>query len=1241
MSCSHTRRSILLFLLVGTLAAFCGPSVSAQSGKTSVRGTVLDQDGRTISGANVKLISPEKGLVRTASTNDGGNFAFPSIPPGTYRMEVSTSGFKTFVQNEVRALVDTSVNVSVVMEAGNINEVVTVKDNTAESLLNRQDASLGNVFVAQQVTQLPTEARDVINLLTLQPGVTRFGYVAGVRSDQANLTLDGVDINNPITNNIFNPNLRLNAEAIEEFRVTTANANANQGRSSGAQISLVTKSGTNQFRGALFLTGRRTGWTANNFFNNRDGVERPKLDRNVFGGAVGGPIWKDRAFFFYSYEGERTTDGETVVRVVPLPTLGQGIVVYRNAQGQLASLNCSQLAAAFTNTNGCNPAALAIFAGAASRYAANSFDMGDSTVATRLNTGGYRFNADHRIKKNSQVLRLDLNLNAKQQGFFRVNYIDDIETISPQFPDTPQPSTWSHPRGFVVGHNWAIGNSLFNNFRIGLTRKANSNLGDSDANAIDFTLVYSPRLPQRTLSAVDSLVNVTDDLTWVWRSHTFQFGTNIRLLRSRPSSLGNSFDTATVNSALNVGRGESITARLNSPNFDYGIPDDQFTNVQRTVAAVVGRYARYTASFTYFRNGQLQPSGTAREREFKSEAYDFYLQDIWKLSPTVTITAGLAYDVSRPVYEAGGYEVKPNIGLSEYFARRTAGAANGTPYNQPLVFDLAGTANGRSPLYRWDRNNFQPRFAAAWSPNFAVGFWGRLFGRNSESVIRGGFAVTNDYLTPALVAQYDAKNIAGFTAASETPFAPYDLVGANPGPPFTGFDQNIRTLPNLPLPAGTLTFPLQPANQGSPQGKEGGFDESLISPINYNWNLTYERTLPRGLLISISYLGHSARNLLQSRDAAAVANFVDPQSGMDWSTAATQLEILRQRGTPAAQVGQIPYFANLFPATLSATLGCNPSYNQTQAVFSLVSRSTGNCGTKLDWTSVQRRLSLLSSRFPGEHIFYQPQFGSYAAWSSVGRSDYHGLTITVRQRLGTRLTADLNYSYSRSLDDGSGLQVSSVLSSAGFTINPLRPEDMYAASDFDMRHILNANAILTLPVGKGEPIWGNVSNFANVFLGGWQLTGIFRYNSGLPISAPRETGWTTNVTIQSYATRTTDIQTCPTRGGGLFGCNTKQAFRSFRNAYPGETGERNVFRLPGFWVLDMGLGKTFDLPKEGHKLQFRWEIFNLTNTQSMGGVATYVVGPDPQNDPVPPNWSKFTSIQGSPRSMQFVLRYTF
>ncbi len=1235
--CLKNKPFLILFALL--LSAFFSITVFAQSGTTSVNGTIFDQQRQIISGATVTLSNTERGFSRTATTNENGRFSFPTIQPDVYRLEVERNGFKKFEQNEIRAVVDTLTEISVVLEVGNINETVTVKSDSIGNLRNTQDASVGNPFNSTQVTQLPTEARDVINLLTLQPGVTRFGYVAGGRSDQANISLDGVDVNDPIFNSIFSPNLRLNAEAIEEFRVTTVNVNASQGRSSGAQISLVTKSGTNNLRGAIFLTGRRTAWTANGFFNNKAGLPRPKLDKNVFGGAIGGAIIKKRIFFFYSYESERTTQGETVLRVVPLPNLGQGIIRFRNTNGQISTLNCSQITTVFSATNGCNPLALAVFTNVVARYPANSSETGDG-----LNTAGFRFNADNKVKNNSHVLRLDFNLSAKQQAFFRFNYISDTGTSAPLFPDTPLPFFWNHPTGFVAGHNWTISKNVFNNFRYGLTRHAFSSIGDSSDNAISFTNVFSPNLFQRTNSAIDSVNNLTDDISWIQRNHTFQFGTNIRLIRSRLSSFDRAYDSAATNPASFAGGGNSITSPLNSylqNAFGYQIQNENLGGVQNALAAIVGRFSTYNAALTYLRDGSLQPLGTPRKRDFRSQEYDFYAQDIWKIRRNLTATFGLRYGLSRPVYEANGYEVKPNINLSDYFRLRLSGAANGTPFNEPIVLDYSGRANGRTSLYKLDKNNFQPRIALAWSPNFGKSRLGWLFGRNNESVIRGGFSVTNDYLATIIAGRFDSQNTLGFTSNAQVRNLTYQ--SANLAPSFNGFNQTIRNLPSLQIPVGNLTFPRQAAIQNNPTAVEGSLDENLSAPNHYIWGLTYERTLPKGLLVSVSYLGRRARNLLQPRDAAAIANFVDTQSGTDWNTATTQLEILRQQGTPVSQISQIPYFVNLFPSNLSALLGCSPNYNQTQAVYSLVFRGAGGCGNGADWTNVQRNLSLRSSRFSGQHIFFQPQYATYRAWSSIGKSDYQGLTFSLRQRLGTRLTLDFNYTFSKSSDDGSGLQTA-LNNPASSIINPFRQRDNYAASDFDIRHIVNADFIFKLPIGRGEPIFGGINKLTNLVIGGWQLTGIFRYNSGLPVSAPTDNGNVTNASIKSYTTRTSNVKTCPTRGGSLFGCNTLEAYRSFRNAYPGETGERNIFRLPGYSVIDLGFGKTFDLPWENHKLQFRWEVFNVINTQSMSGIipSDYTVGLDPNNAAsTPANFANFTAIQGQPRIMQFVLRYSF
>ena len=548
------------------LLSFFAVAVLAQQGTSTVRGTVADPQGNVVSGATVTLTNLGTGATRTVQTSDEGIYVFDFVSVGDYKVEVEASGFKKVAVTDIHALVAKSTTVDVKLEVGIATETVTVAAGSAEVLVNRDDATLGNNFVSRQITQLPLEARNVANLLSLQPGATRDGFVAGARADQSNITLDGVDINEAETNQIANPNtdpadstnalnllperstvLRLNAEAVEEFRVTTANANANQGRSGGAQVALVTKSGTNEWHGALFEFYRTKKFSANNFFNNASGIEKPALIRHTFGGALGGPIINDRAFFFYSFEGDRITRSQPieVPRNVPLASLGNGEVKYIGcppgtdpdvcgAPGgvtpTLQTLTTAQLNSIFP-TVGINPVAVAVLKDAAAKYPANDFTTGDG-----LNSAGFRFNTPLPAERNSHVAKFDFNLTSKQTAFVRGNVIYDLISQERQFPDTPAPTIWSHPLGIAAGHTWTLSNSVVNNFRYGFTREAFSQQGDSAENAISFRFIFSPRRFERTLTRITPVQNFTDDVSWVKGNHSFGFGTNIRLVRNRRDS---------------------------------------------------------------------------------------------------------------------------------------------------------------------------------------------------------------------------------------------------------------------------------------------------------------------------------------------------------------------------------------------------------------------------------------------------------------------------------------------------------------------------------------------------------------------------------------------------------------------------------------------------------------------------------------------------------------------------------
>src|SRR5271165_165911 len=331
--------------LVAFLLA-CSALLSAQTATTSLRGTVSDSKGAVVAGAAVTLTNPATGFARSAKTDNQGIYQFLEIPPAKYDLAVDAPGFATTKQSGLELQVATPATLNVNMQVA--GGTVTVEVSSTAPLVNTQDATLGHAFGADQIADLPFEGRDPAGILSLQTGVvftgnsthissqadSRSGTVNGARSDQTNITLDGVDDNDQLLGTAFSGAIRAPLDSLEELKVTTSNSDADTGRSSGGQVSEVTKSGTNHFHGSLYAYNRPTFTTANDWFNKAAQIQAsepntaPFLLRNTFGANVGGPIIKDRLFFFAAYEGQRKREDLQVTRVVPSMGLRTGNISY-------------------------------------------------------------------------------------------------------------------------------------------------------------------------------------------------------------------------------------------------------------------------------------------------------------------------------------------------------------------------------------------------------------------------------------------------------------------------------------------------------------------------------------------------------------------------------------------------------------------------------------------------------------------------------------------------------------------------------------------------------------------------------------------------------------------------------------------------------------------------------------------------------------------------------------------------
>ena len=1261
-----------LVLILFAVTAF------AQSGGTTVRGVIKDPQGNLVSGATVTITDPSKNFTRTQQTNQDGAYVITAVPPGTYNLEVKAPGFKTASASGLVALVDTPTVRDVQLEIGAVSETVDVTA-AAEAAINTSDATMGNSFERKRIVELPLNANNVVGLLSLQPGVSRSGFVNGGRADQSNITLDGVDVNEQqdgldvVTDEAFASVLRVTRDSLQEFRVTTTNPNAEQGRSSGAQVSLVTRSGSNQWHGSLFETHRNTVTTANDFFNNAAGVERPQLLRNIFGGSVGGPIKKDRAFFFFTYEGFREATATSVVREVPLPTLGQGIVRFQTDSGASdpgcpagtpsgvecltpAEINAAYIAAN-GSTPGINPQALAVLAAAAQRYPAN-----DTTVGDGLNTSGFRFNARTPTELNTYIGRFDFNLTNSQTLFIRGNYQNDTVTRAVYFssdcsapgdniqcfPDTPPLTTWNHPKGLALGHVWTVNNAIVNRFNYGLTRASFTQNGDSNENRVNFRFIFSPQAFARTLRRTTPVHNFVDDVSWVRGNHTLGFGANIRLITNNRNSQGPSFDEAIINPSFYNESGDVLIA----PFTDFASGSD----LRDALASVIGRYSQYSANLVYDASGQLKSVGTPSERAFKTQEYEGYFQDSWRMRPNFTLNYGIRWSTSTPVYEKNGVQVVPNVNLTDYFNQRVESARNGVPFTDPITFVLGGKVNNAPGYYKQDWNNWAPAVSFAWSPDL-----GPVLGRDGKSVIRGGFRMTYDRIGSALAVNFDLNNLAGFTSARNINANTFDVIAGELGPQFGGFNPDVRALPfpgsTGPIPT-SLVFPLTvPADED--QRIETSLDQGITTPYNYSFNFSYGRELGKGLSVEASYVGRFARKILASRDIMQLNNIRDPQSGMTYYEAINALVNFKYANREITSIPDIPFFNNMFP--FMPEWWGDTSLTATQAAYAWIAPKALGGQNIADYTFLQLLWddspNCTSCPFGGgpakfNNMFYQPQFGALSAFSTIAHSNYHSFQLSLRQRLREDVTFDFNYTLGHSLDNASGLQNSTSYGTA-FIVNALDPDGNYASSDFDARHIINANWVVGLPFGRGKRFLTNSNSIIDKVFGGWTTTGIFRWNSGLPITAaPFDCCvWATNWNVQSNGVRVQPIQSSPTKAGqpNLFS-DPLAAYRSFRPARPGEVGDRNVLRAPGYISLDAGLYKSFKI-REGHQLQFRWEVFNVTNTQRFDGltISDLSLGRDPflgASNPTS-DFGQFTSTQAplnetkAGRVMQFALRYTF
>jgi hypothetical protein len=970
------RFALLLPLSLLTFSSFA----FSQTSSTSLRGTISDPSGQGIPGATVTLRNMESGMERSLATDTEGSYQFQQLPAGSYMLTVIGQGFSRYERKDLVLLVNTPATANVQLRIGGTTESVTVTSEAPP--LNLVDASIGNSFAENQVKDIPLDGRNVPELLSLQPGVTftgntlstslaaykdqdtRNGAINGARSDQSNITLDGVDVNDQNSGYAFTSVLPITQDSVQEFRVTTTNYNADQGTGSGAQVSLVTRSGSNQWHGSAYEYLRNTVTSANDYLTKRAQIDtclengtplsegicnQPlKLIRNVFGGTVGGPIVKGRLFFFLNYEGTRLREDQSVVRNIPAVSLRDGVMIYQCADPtqcpggsvQGISNKTYNFAPGYvglspTDIQNLDPLHIPLNA---STYMIQYFKAtygnlvtNDNSVGDGFNYAGYRWSAPFNLNNNAYIARIDFNLTSKgtQTLFWRGAMQNLNNAQSPFLPGTPPMQTVvDYSKGMAVGYTAVISSTKVNTFHYGFTRQSTGYIGNSNLPWNTFYTLDNPFSYSHNFQM--PINNFLEDFSWTKGKHTILLGGGVGIARDpRVSYLhsfsqgkGATFWMAPVGFANTGGQSPLDPVNGNFPEpasssaYDY------------PMLGLLGIVSLVNSNWNYNKDGTPQNQGAPVTRRYGLNWYEMYAQDSWRFKPNVTLNVGLRWSIFPPPWEVNGFQASPNVNMGKFFSQNEKNMANGNGYADESVISFipGGKANNGPGLYGTQKTNFSPRISIAYSPRAEGGLLRALFGRPDQTVIRAGFSIVYDRAGMQLVNTFDANAPAGFSTSLTNPCcvdgaAEAARVQDQVSSPSCPGGVAIHCIPLTnqlgsqyfqPAPPGT--FPQTPPS-GYPGGQAitWGIDQSIKTPYAYAIDFSVGRELSHGFSLQVAYVGRFGGSLFTQRDLMQPLDLKDPKSKVDYYTAATAISKLASSQGLAA--------LNLTPAQFDQALG--------------------------------------------------------------------------------------------------------------------------------------------------------------------------------------------------------------------------------------------------------------------------------------------------------------------------------
>jgi hypothetical protein len=1170
-----------------------------------VDGRVLDQTGAVVPGVTVTLTNVATNLARETTTNSAGLYVFPQVSLGTYRVEATLAGFKTALVEEVQVELGAPANVDIIVEVGVVTQTVVVTAAQTQSVVNEVNAEINTNLSREQVKDLPLNGRSVTQLALTQagvtsPGGTRSAAINGARGSFNNFTLDGINNQDTFirTDSLFGV-IPVQESFIQEINITTANSEVDAGLGA-SQTQFVTRSGSNEFHGELFYYHQNDALNATDFFNNAAGVPKERLLNHQYGFNLGGPILKDKLFFFFNYEREPSPSTVSVVRTVLRNSARAGNFTYvRQDTGELATLNLFEL-------TGLSPDPII------QSLISLTPPPNDATAGDGRNTAGFRFNSPDSSTGEWVVFRGDYEINSNHSltGTFHQFTLDvpnsAFNGIDSVFPGLPGAGQSSGRRLGSFSLRSGLSPTVTNEGRFGFQVSSPRFFTTEtfpQGYRLSFAGGFSNPVQDFMAQGRDTRnLDAMDNLTWVNGNHTIKVGGGVRWTKV------DSFNDAGIVPTYYLGFGPGNPDPLVPGLFPGGISSSDLGAASGMLATLAGVVDEADQTFNVASVGSGYTDGASETNILNQNFVNIYLADTWRVTPEFTLNFGFRWEFHSVPDEARGLALLP-VGGPESVLDPNA------------VIDFAGASNGR-PFFRNDLNNYAPSLGFAWRVS-------------DKTVLRGGYGlnyVVDNNFTTVLNAM---RGNAGLSLAQTV----------------SGISGTLSSGGLVPIPVPEFKVPRTARDQvlADPTAALFTIDENLRTPYVQQWNIGLQHEFLQNTAVELRYVGNHGIKLTRAIDLNQV--LLPPEFVTDFRRAQRNLAAYGSpyAGEPLQIFPQLGFAGFLQSGGVQNWIR-NGEIGQyiggflaPNRVFFFNGEGGERFGATLPISFFLRNPNAFVADVVGNHAF----------------SKYNGLQFEIRRQFRGGFAGQFNYTWGKVLTNFAGTQSNfrGYFDNAQQHLEIMRP-------DFDITHTYNANWVWEIPFGQGrrwmngggfmEYLAGgwDLSGFLRIRSGEVVnlISGRGTINRG-GSRALTNTVHLTGIDIPELQNKTGSFRDAQGRvilfdhrliadGGGM-------ESRYFANPAMLEAGSLGLSPVSGPWYasLDLGVRKSFPIPvTEDARLQLRFDFFNSLNRTNFAvtnkGIGITGLGVTNSHNPNSPLFGQISSAF-SPRVMQVGMKITF